>query len=255
MPCIKRFRLKQISKYLLLIIGIFMLAGCIPTTASTETNNQGSIPAETILAEITQPPAAINTPRPTATPISPTLTPSPTNTPILEPTPTLTSEQVAANFTRLMTENEGCELPCWWGIVPGGTNIGAIPERFMPQGFIWWEEFEQLNAAGSSSSIIITFSVENGIIQSIKVRGGKESEQSVGDWRWYSLDQVLIRYGIPSQVFVYNGRQAHPGPAYYRLLLFYETIGVVIDYAGVAQHPIDGKSQVCPDLSEVSLVT
>lgn len=171
-----------------------------------------------------------------------------------------------------MTENGGCELPCWWGIVPGETNIEAISEQFLPLGFerleeleqlyvvlqreglVWLEGWKRLYALGSGSGIIVEFTVENDIIEFIKVRGGKENEGFVDDWGHYSLDQVLTRYGIPSQVLVYHLSQAHAGPPSYHLLLFYERLGIQIDYVGVAQYPIDEKIQVCPDLSEVGII-
>lgn len=286
MQSVKTFQLRQIPgcflRIIMGILGLLLLANCTPTTSppsisdvtATVANDPGHPFATVTIEDFTRTATATSTRQPTKTPVPPTLTPSPTNTLTPEPTPTLTltNEQKADNLRRLMTENGGCELPCWWGIVPGETNFAMIPELFVPQGLVgvkelsqlfvilkqermvWLEGGIELHARGAGSSIGVQFEVENDIIQSIKVRGGKANEEFVDDWGHYSLDQVLTRYGVPSQVFVYNGRQAHPGPAYYRLLLFYETIGVAIDYAGIAQHPIDGKSQVCPDLSQVSLI-
>lgn len=241
MKCIKQFLLKQKQNYCLLVISIFMLASCTANTPSpltntitaTLTNDQTGLPTQVTPEEVPQQPLSIHTPQPSATSIAPALTqtstPSPmTSLPTPMPTPTLTSKQKAENFTRLMTENGGCELPCWWGIIPGESKIETIAYQFVPQGFVWWEEWQQLDASSSSSGAIVTFVVEEKIIQSIKVGGRGEGEEFVQDWRHYSLDQVLTRYGTPSQVSVYYPWKADPGPSFYHLLLFYETSGIEI---------------------------
>lgn len=216
----------------------------------------------------TNPPTAVATPTinpPTATATAVVTTP--------EPTPTLTSPQKSDSLIRLMVENGGCELPCWWGIVPGETDFAEIYDWLIPQGLVTVTEREQLyvalrqerlvavegskelHARGDGSTINIQFEVQNDIIQSINVRGGGSSEQFADDWGRYSLDQLLSRYGVPSEVFVYYSWQADQSPASYRLFLFYHTLGIEIDYVGLADHAtVDGKSQVCPNLKEVNVI-
>lgn len=271
MAHIKLFRLKQKQYYCLYIIGVIMLVECIGCTSTisstatstiptTITNDQSGLSTQTTQKEVTYQPTATNTAKAITTPVLPVQiepsTPSPTITssPTPEATPTLTNGQKADNFTALMTGNGGCELPCWWGIVLGETEIETIPEMFVPQGLVWWEEWSQLDASRSGSGALVTFSAEESIIQSIKVRGGSEGDSFEQDWGRYSLDQALTRYGIPTQVFVYHPWQADPGPPFFHLLLFYETLGIEIDYVGVAQHISDGKSRACPNLSEISQV-
>src|SRR5690606_11031148 len=99
------------------------------------------------------------------------------------------------NFTNLLTQNAGCELPCWWGIVPGETRIETIPTQFVPQGFIWREEWLELSSQQAGSSIFIWFEAKNNIVQTIHISGGLGAENSVDNWGRYGLDQVLTRYG------------------------------------------------------------
>lgn len=260
---IKLFHLKQ--GCCLFIISAFMLIRCTPTTSSTLSdaitatlaNDQSGLPIQVAQEAGSQPSTATNTPTPTTTPVLPvptsSVTPSPTrisSTPTFAPT--LTSEQKADNFTRLMIENGGCELPCWWGIIPGETEIKTIADQFIPKGLIWWEEWNQLDASRSGSGALVTFSTEENVVQTIKVWGGSEGDTFVQNWERYSLDQVLTRYGMPSDVFVYYPYKADPGPSTYQLYLFYEARGIEIDYAGMSQDFNDKEeTQVCPNLRNV----
>jgi hypothetical protein len=275
---------RQIPGCFLFVFGILLLVSCTPTTSLSSADNAtatvGNDPGDVLTPIITEAFAetatATGTLAPTKTPVSPTLTPylTMTNTPFPEPTPTMNREQRAATLAKLMTENGGCELPCWWGVVPGETSLEIIPNWFVPQGFervqkldqlfivlqregmVWREGGRQLHALGSGSSISVEFDSANDTIQSIKVHGGNESEGFVQDWERYGLDQVLTRYGIPSQVLVYHPWPAHAGePTYYHLLLFYEELGIQIDYLGVTQYPVGGKITVCPDFSNVEVIS
>jgi hypothetical protein len=56
---------------------------------------------------------------------TPTLTPSPTSTPIpATPTdiPTLPAEDARQRLLTLLANNNGCRLPCLWGIIPGKSS-------------------------------------------------------------------------------------------------------------------------------------
>lgn len=265
MKYIKQFRLKQKQNYLLFIMSIFLLVRCTPTTSSTLsktatatlTNDQSELPIQAAQEEVARSSPATNTPQPVATPALPVLTSSSTPSPTISlptpvPTPILTSEQKADNFTRLMTENGGCELPCWWGIVPGESKIETIADEFVPQGLIWWEEWNQLDASRSGSGALLSLVVEENIIQSIDVWGGNEGNTFVQDWDRYSLDQVLTRHGTPSQVFVYYPYRADPGSvSAYHLFIFYEELGIEIEYRGKATDVDSEKSRACPKLEEL----
>ncbi|MCB9422624.1 MAG: hypothetical protein H6667_22670 [Ardenticatenaceae bacterium] len=258
-------RLMRKKNYYLFIVGVFMLIGCASATSSTVPditterliNDQSGLPTQITQENATPQSTATNTLQLTATLDSSMLTVSLTPrskiiSPTPAPTPTLTSEQKVDNFTRFMTENEGCELPCWWGIIPGETKIETIVDRFVPQGLVWWEEWNQLDASRFGSGVLVTFSTEKDIIQTITVWGGNEGDTLIHDWGRYSLDQVLTRYGMPSQVFVYYPYKADPGPSTYHLYLFYETLGIEIDYAGMSQDFNNKEeSQVCPNLQNV----
>jgi len=44
--------------------------------------------------------------------------------------PTLSPNQKEQEVLELYLDNGGCELPCWWGIVPGETTIQDVQNRF-----------------------------------------------------------------------------------------------------------------------------
>jgi len=269
----KQFPITRKQNYFILIISVFLFVSCSPATSTnlstsiaTKDGTQSDIPTQVAQEVISQnstavfTPAETNTPQlvetPTNTPSLPSSSPHPTivvSTPTL--IPTLTDEQKVDNFTELMRDNGGCELPCWWGIIPGESKIEPIAEQFVPQGFIWWEEWNQLEGLSSGSAIMATFSLEESIIQSIEVWGGKEDSRFSKDWENYSLDQILTHYGIPSDVFVYYPYRPDPGSSpSYSLSIFYEELGFTINYAGKATDIDNGKSRACPKLDEVSLI-
>ena len=50
------------------------------------------------------------------------LTPAPTVTPSWTPLPTTLPDDVQKMVEELLVTNRNCELPCYWGIVPGETK-------------------------------------------------------------------------------------------------------------------------------------
>lgn len=85
-------------------------------------------PTQTLAPTLTPTIPPTNTP--TATPtftrrpfIYSTFTPAPTlpPTPTLTPWPTYPPDEALAKVLELFETNAGCQLPCWWGIIPGET--------------------------------------------------------------------------------------------------------------------------------------
>ncbi len=65
----------------------------------------------TALPSFTPSPSLTSTLLPTSTPMPPTWT----------PLPTLPPDEANAMVLKLLKDNGGCKLPCWWGITPGKT--------------------------------------------------------------------------------------------------------------------------------------
>lgn len=204
---------------------------------------------------------------PTATStIQPTLTPSPTRitpTPVPYPTfdvasSTLSEEAATQNLIELLETNRGCELPCWWGIVPGKTQVDSIESTFVPLGFDWYRDYEALrDNTPYQASISLTSGVGKivGKVQSIEVRGGagEETYDRNEAWRPYAIPRILERLGIPDDIYVFYPFRFDPGGMQaYRLFFYYHDLGVEIDYLGKASL-IDEKpgwAQACPSILE-----
>ncbi len=201
-----------------------------------------------------------NTPTPTSTfvPDTPMPTPIPfTATPRPTPTATLTHEQIDANLSELMLTNGGCELPCWWGIVPGETPLDLARENLATLG---------ASIVGSSSlsmgvdwGMFVEFEVSNSIIQTMDIYSSYISSRLDRDkytngWQPYSLMDVLDHYGLPTRVLVYYPFSADPGQPSYHLLVFYEGLGIEIDYLGNVEILGEDHYLACPDMADIRRV-
>ncbi len=232
-----------------LLVASLCLTGC----SAPPTPSGGTV----VVATPTPLPSAV--PPPSPKPLTYTLTPSPTVLPTFTPCPTLTVEEREALPSRvreLLKTNGGCELPCWWGITLGQSGWPADPfvACLAVRGSFAFDTPHPTQPF--DYYIDITFNRRDRIIQSIKIssgkfnRMGKASSQFYRDWARYSLDQVLTRYGKPSQVLLELWPNP-PEPYYpYRLFVFYEELGILIAYEGPA---IPGETfRVCPEFEQVT---
>lgn len=82
-------------------------------------------------------PTATATATPTIT-ATPTLTPTETATPSITITstwtnpPSLSPDKSIDMISRLLRDNGGCELPCWWGVKPGETSWQTARNLILP---------------------------------------------------------------------------------------------------------------------------
>ncbi|MFN8597114.1 MAG: hypothetical protein U0559_13145 [Anaerolineae bacterium] len=182
----------------------------------------------------------------------------------------MTSEQQRAYVENMLATNGGCELPCWWGIVPGSNTVDTLrkikaygepfPRR---DGTVLHGagDFDILTSRGKSDySVRIEVFDFEGKIVSIGVNGAIRSVDSrvgfVNAWKHYSIDQVLNQYGTPSVVRIQLSPRSEPGASLgYALTLVYEKLGLLISYRGEG---IDGSKadfiQACPLLTNVDSI-
>lgn len=203
----------------------------------------------TVTATLTALPAP--RPLPTATP---TLTPTPTSA------PTLTNEQERAVQDELMQLDDSCRLPCWWGIVPNESRLDPALARLKRLGFRVWPSSAGMRPTDGFLTYL-DFNSSEGVVTSIHVAGDYMigEEKSLADsqafahgWRDYSMAALLSRYGMPSRAFLYSPFRADPGggPGY-RLLLFYEHLGIVAEYHGLAEKLQGSWYRACVDLTNI----
>jgi hypothetical protein len=213
--------------------------------------------APTTVSSTALPPTATYTPTPSLVP--PTVTASPTFTPApptLTPVPTLTANERQALVQEMLKTNGGCELPCWWGIVPGQTDWQTLKNRFTAYG---GSVFDVPHSTPPFDyRITHSFVQQNGIVESIQVTsevlGSATSDRFAKDWQRLSLDQILTRYGVPSQVLLFllpaTERGAIPR---YGLTVTYNHLGFSIYYEGLSSVS-EPKVRACPVMKRVLLV-
>ena len=244
-------------QFLLGIFSIVMfLAGCNSIATPTSTPNMMSPTIASIDSATELSPETIATS--TASPILSTTIVSPTFTvvpPTPMPIPTLTANERQTLARQMLETNGGCELPCWWGITPSKTdwqsvlkqckNYGGcdldIPESAQVPDYAIRQRFDQLD--GKVRSILVTS----------EVPGQRLSGSFSKDWQRYALDQVLTRYGKPSQVFVELSNYCADSPCApsgYGLYVVYDDLGILFRYLGPAERsdPI----QACPVFAKIS---
>lgn len=154
----------------------------------------------------------------------------------------------------MLATNEGCELPCWWGITPGQTDWQTVRSRYTAYGG---------TAFGVPSStppwdyrLTHEFTQRDGKVESIhvQVRVYGSPQPFVEDWRRYALDQVLTRYGTPSQVWLFLLPAIEPGvDTGYGITVVYDKLGSSIYYSGPARF-VGERTLACPGFRNVDFM-
>ena len=193
----------------------------------------------------------------------PTQTPIPTFT--LEPIPTLTSEQEANLVTTMLESNGGCELPCWWGIIAGKTTYKGALALFTSLGISLGNAGLTLDTPHPKHTFDYRLNVglddTGSVIQSIKAVGevynsltyeGQLSARFTHDWQRYAWSQILAEYGPPSQVRINLSSTNYSTPASYKLILFYESLGMAIQYDGLAKDIDVQRVRACPRFENIT---
>jgi hypothetical protein len=170
------------------------------------------------------------------TPPSPTSSPIPTNT-IIPPTPRPTTamlpEEVNEFVLELLLTNNGCRLPCFWGINPGETSWNEVVNFLTPlayniypptsdreKGFVHILLDENINF---EELIDLDFHVKNGIVIDIGTDTGLVHP--------YELSEFLKTHGIPSEIHIETGMSGMSLEDYkFRLYLYYPDLGILAIY-------------------------
>lgn len=249
-------RLTSLSHLIVLgltsLLGVWVFASCIsPTPIPPKATVVAFATTLTVTASSTPIPAsptstATHTPTPTTT-RRPTRTPTPAPTATLEPTtyPTLDSQGRLNFVLQALKTNEGCQLPCWWGITPGKTTWEEMVNTFAKQGIGFYQEGQpDLGLTTKDNyrqeTVDVTFQRNDDFVQSIDIETMyyyfMAKPQYAEAWKSYSIDQVLSQYGIPTQVYLDLTIGAYdwtPGMVQtYDLWLEYASKGIAIRYPG-----------------------
>ena len=176
---------------------------------------------------------------------------------VLPPDPqALSLDAEDALLVDMLATNGGCELPCWWGITPGVTPWEDVQQQFLSYGksissWSWdvdkWGTGHKVGFLGRHESYPFDYVVEHiiyeqeGIVSLIGAQGHVPgwpadewtlSPRFVQDWERYTLDQVLARFGKPTQVLLHYWSDHE---SFFGVGVLYEDRGILVEYMGLAQ--------------------
>jgi hypothetical protein len=263
---------------LIVIAFLIILAGCTAATDTSTTlisretvSSVDTIPATRVPAEQTSPPVMVTQtpiPVPSSTPTA-TITPMPiattkmeaTITETISPTPTLTDTELSQLALDLLENNNGCQLPCWWGITPGQTTwdtayeliriFDRIPYRAGSEIILYEPVIPLPIEVFGDSKVGQLYNVQNDVVIRISV------PVAIGDipegyLTQYTLPAFLTTYGPPAEVWLSTYRAAFENDDLpFFAVLFYPEQGIVASYSdnGVRQGDF---VQGCPQENPVS---
>lgn len=178
-----------------------------------------------------------------------TATPLPTST--LTPLPTLLSDEAEELVMRLLKDNAGCQLPCWWGVMPGETywetaqsflasfaaKIGQGEAVNYVKGGVQYELTSygvHYKLGGEVEDGLTNYDVTNGVVDLIWVT-------SRGTELSYQLHHLLTAYGQPERVLF----EADTDYRLFHLLLYYPDKGITALYEGKFDR-LSETYRVCP---------
>lgn len=219
----------------------------VPSTTPTPKNSRLSTPTSRMVN--TQLPSVTAAFTPTLTR---TLAPIPTNLPTQTP---LTSEQIHTWVLDRLLDNGGCQLPCWWGTVPGETTWEGAKTILAPYASDLSEmslDNDRLSGSASFSvsadeaafgmgGVQIGFGVNGGVIQSMSIGGITLAPA-------YYLSELMTTYGEPESIWV-NGYspwgKEDTSPRLMTIHIFYPALGIFAQYSALGVKTTNGLLRNC----------
>jgi hypothetical protein len=241
------------------MLSLAVISGCVIPTEAPGTLSSSVLTPTQQVAHTQSTPALppTSTPRPTATSTpTRTVTALPTTPSPLTPLPTLPPDQAEALVQELLENNAGCQLPCWWGFVPGQTEWQKA-RQFLDQVAV--EIYvSSPNQPLFFANVLIpvsegiypvyrthTYTVQNGIIEVIEVQQGAVPG--------YDLSAFLKTHGVPTEIRLRTYSQAREGDLQFDVVLFYPEQGILARYATQAQ-AIGSHIRGCPQQEPAAIL-
>ena len=227
--CSTNITMKTSGKFFIVLLIIsFALAGCQEVSATPSpqpTATRTAIPA-------------------TATPTMPkkivTVTLRTTFTPSKTPAPTLSSEQISTQISDYLQNNGGCDLPCWWGIVPGETSWETAESILAPiaSNRFGWKTGKDFEAAfyfqyipnadqPGLYDLWVNLQIKENVIALISIG-------NIENLSMYYISELLKTYGKPDEVWMFtsNGdNNPQFTDPFVDILLFYYKQGFMAYYS------------------------
>lgn len=226
---------KNVSFLILFLIGLVFIASCKEKISddkleiySTKTQTLTQTPtiriSETLDTKtlLTKTPYLNQTPVPTLTPLS-----------------TLTKDEASTLVLSLLEENAGCDLPCWWGAIPGRTKWNKTQQYLnsfvidIEQGQV--NEVIEFDKIYDATNYLVRYDIQqygegrtlynllDNTIESILV-------YPPGTNLKYQIHDLLNRYGKPQEVTIHTYSHIPFDHLPFRLFLYYPAQGIFAYY-------------------------
>jgi hypothetical protein len=173
-----------------------------------------------------------------------------------QPIPTLQLQKPEEISFKLLRLNNGCSLPCWWGITPGQTFwsdaeefLESFSDISLSESVNWSVYFVRSPISKDYSSleeIRAIYATQDGLVKEIQV--------SEFDERTYHISNFIKKYGIPSRVLVSSYSSDYglpPNQVPLSLNLYYPEKGINAlygTYATIKGEDIEGCLDKSPNL-------
>lgn len=213
----------------------------------------------------------------------------PTETAISLPTPTLTAEEwrqrwqmIDAQIASIMASNNGCQLPCWWGIEPG-EPLSEAQEVFNTLDENGWVdspsqqgELQRIGFFSHSykneigepifADFTIDLLTQEKFIKAMGIhvfrgvssrpdtpRYNQIGERLVRDWDQYSVQKMFETLGTPDLIYLLPRSLAHGDD--YEFNIYYPSLGIVASYSPFELGVNDnGEQKMCLSLFDMQSI-
>ena len=182
-----------------------------------------------------------------------------------------------------MASNNGCQLPCWWGIGPGDLVADArqIFNNINENGWIdspsqrgelqkigFFDHFYR-DAMGKDMyvSFVINLLVQEDLIQVFDIFVDRSvifdvgtaeytqiGERLVRDWEPYSAQNIFEVFGEPDLIYLMPQGFADGNNFSYLFNLYYSTLGIVVSYSSPLLIGNNGEQTMCLDMFDMDSV-
>lgn len=215
---------------------IFTSTGEASETESTPINTTNPV---TIAAQ--QPTQSVEL---STTPLS-TIPPSPQ--PTLTPFPTVSPHQRGQLYDELMTTNNGCQLPCWWGLELGKSTFEEVIQLYQQ-----FDPAITIQEYADGYSIITILFVDPEIEDGVQTRHMLtilngiliEAEIQVRKYERFSPTSLMQEFGQPSEVWLWTIPEPFEGVLPADFLVYYPDHGILSGYRELAD-TLGENVQVC----------
>lgn len=268
---------RRISSLVMMISFSFFVVSCSASPLTPTLTKEAIASANTAVSNLASPtltvPVVMETPSIIAS-LTPTLinTSTPTSVPTIQatstikplPIPTPPGIDPIEQVLWLYETNNGCQLPCWWGITPGQTTWETAEQffnSFVPdilsvsgsKGTSYSPRIPLSMEVFGTNYTLPTYTVRDGIIIGIEtdvsiVRGSPSDYFSP-----YILSTFLTTYGQPTEVWLFTYAYTYENVLPFSVVLFYSDQGIAAIYSDNADE-VGDLVRGCPQENPLSVL-